>query len=74
MAKEYPWTKTFGSVKYGKPSGKKLTRPLVTEIEPPKITKESWFFMTGTLWGCSHIHNERCGERCKCDEERRNTD
>jgi len=68
--KEYPWTSTFGGIKYGTPSGK-LMELAKTERTAPKITPENWFFMTGTLWKNLHLHNDRCGEKCvdcKCSK------
>ena len=63
---------TFGPIKYGIPTGK-LVIPAVTDIEPPKITEENWWYMTGTLYRAKFLHNERCGARCKCDEEKKCT-
>ena len=59
---------TFGPILYGRPKKKKLTRPLITEIMAPKIDEENWFFMTGTHWRSTHLHNERCGTKCICRE------
>ena len=61
---------TFGPVKYGKPTGK-VVKPAISDRAPDRITEENWFFMTGTLYRAKFIHNERCGGRCKCDEERK---
>ena len=64
--------KTFGPTKYGKPTGKLIKRA-ITDIKPPDINEENWFFMTGMLWRNPLIHNERC-VNCKCDEKRKCTD
>ena len=61
---------TFGETKYGRPS-KRIIKPIITEVPPPKITKETWFFMTGTLFKNTHLHNDRCGAKCvdcKCGD------
>lgn len=39
---------TFGPIKYGKPnSSRRVMKPAVTDIEPLKITKDNYFFVTG---------------------------
>jgi len=53
--------------RHGKPRGKKIIKPVVTDIKPPEISEENWFFMTGTPWRNQFIHNDRCGANCKCD-------
>ena len=60
--------KTFGPTRYGKSTGGLIKRA-VTDIKPPEINEENWFFMTGTLWRNPFIHNDRCGGNCKCDEK-----
>ena len=65
--------KTLGPIKYGKPTGKLMKRA-VTDIKPLEVNQENWFFITGTPWKNKFIHNDRCGAKCKCDEERRCTD
>ena len=65
--------KTFGPTKYGKSPGGLMKRA-VTDVKPPKINEESWWFMTGTLWRNQFIHNDRCGANCKCDEKGKCTD
>jgi len=68
--KEFPWTSTFGPTKYGTPTYKLMVRA-VSKREPPKLNKENWFFMTGTLWRKPHLHNDRCGAKCvdcKCGD------
>ena len=68
--KEYPWTSTFGPTKYGTPSGKLMVRA-VSDRESDVLNKDTWFFITGTLWRKPHLHNDRCGVKCvdcKCGE------
>ena len=70
---------TFGPIKRGIPSKKKPIKLAIStdvdgnKVEPYKLNKENWLFATGTPWKHKYFHNERCEGRCKCDEERRNT-
>jgi len=68
---EWPWSKTFPPFKRGVPSGKKIIPRPITDRKPPKITKEDYFFITGTNWRDIHIHTDRCAEQCtdcKCKQ------